>query len=855
MINSKKGYFTMKKDAFALFLALSMFSASPVFAFDTIDADDVLIYDDNTSTLSALEVDEVLLFSANEADYEIVTISTADELISFRDTVNSNLNYSSNKIFKLTNDIDLGGIEWVPIGYNSTYKIGDDLNVLGECAFKGIFDGQGHTVSNFKMTDTSCKCMGFFGTVFLGEVRNFNISDAYIDFNGKNSSQLPEFTGLLSAFSNYAVISNCTVSGDITVTNTSVFDNSAILYTGAVSGIGLAQIDNCSYSGNISVNTLIPAYVGGILGYASESASDYDFTGRISDCTVNANINVCSVSGVSSGGIIGRDSFDFSDISNCSYSDKSSITVTHTYSTENPTSAPIYVGGIAGINRSELSSCYVGECMLKAECESSATVGGIVGKNEYEIDRCVSDADITVDLNRSSIHTASTPAVGGIAGINGSNCNTTSDLSPAGITPVVSNSAVDDNISININSDSSSSTVCGFIVGLCYAPSEIINCACAASDLNISSTNAGVYVGGICGYLNGGAVKYCHTSGTFGENISCATSAYIGGIVGDANLKYFYTYDTSFGVENPQFVKTCFYGGYIENCSSDMDISISDANVICAGGICGYLTNNYTYNGTAYYITATRELGISKCCANGTITVTPSSNTFVGGLVGYSVDGKIYNSYSDATVTVTSDASNTYAGGFVGTVYQNKHDYQEPVAILQNCYSSSIISVPNSYSKLKVGDFSGYIVRSPVTLIYPQFIDCYYVENIAQSGIDGLISISDLSDISALKNWDFENVWYMTDTRPILKHEKSGIYEYSAEDTNITSIIISRPQNNSRLYAAYYDGEQLSDVSSYEISGGNFVNDYFLFLPCDITVTDNFAIYLWSDGNEPLMNK
>lgn len=845
----------MKKIISTLFILSLIFYSSPVFAFVQNDHDDVLIYNDNPPVIEALDIDEFSLSANDESEMEVITISTAGELIAFRDNVNSDINYSANKIFKLTNSIDLGGMEWIPIGYNSSYKTGDNLNILRDCAFKGIFDGQGNTVSNFKMSDGDYTYMGFFGTIHLGTVRNLNISDAYINFNSTDSSQLPQFAGLLSAFSNYAVFSNCNVSGDINIVNSSAFADSVTLCTGAISGVGLAQIDNCTYNGNISVNTLIPPYVGGIFGYASTSTVDFD--AHIRNCSANANIDVKSVSGISAGGIMARDSFDFSEISNCSYSsnNSSSITVTQTYSEQNPEYASVYLGGIAGINSSVLKKCTVGNCSLDVTSESSATVGGITGKNEYEIDLSSSSANISVDLNRSSVRSAATPAIGGIAGINGGNYNTTSNLAPTGITPIIRNSSICDDISINIESDSGSSTVCGFIAGLGYAPSEISNCSSAAYNMKISSTNAGTYAGGICGLLNGGSVKYCHTSGSIGNNISSATSSYIGGIAGDANLKYYYTYDTSFGIESPLFTKAHFYGGFIENCSSDLNISVSGANSICAGGICGYLTNNYTQDGAAYYIKADRELGISKCSSTGIIAVTPTPNTFVGGLVGYSVDGKIYDSYADSSIFVNSDSSNTYIGGFVGTVYQNKHSYPEPTAILQNCYSSGTISLPNNCTKLKSGDFSGYIVKSPITSIYPQFINCYYKDSTTQNHIDGLIPLHDLSDKSAFVEWDFDNVWYMTDSKPILKHEIMGIYEYTAENQRISSLTISRPQNNINVYVAHYTDDRVLDVSVYEISDKNFVNEYFLFLPCNIDISDNFVIYVWNDSNEPLTAK
>ena len=59
----------------------------------------------------------------------------------------------------LTNDIDLENREWKPI-----------------TAFAGSFDGQGHTVSNFKITPTTNNS-GFFGSA-NGTIMNFTLKGA-----------------------------------------------------------------------------------------------------------------------------------------------------------------------------------------------------------------------------------------------------------------------------------------------------------------------------------------------------------------------------------------------------------------------------------------------------------------------------------------------------------------------------------------------------------------------------------------------------------------------------------------------------------------------------------------------------
>lgn len=68
------------------------------------------------------------------------TISTLEELKAFRDEVNAGNTFKGETI-ELANDIDLGGEEWTPIGTQSHQ-------------FQGIFNGNGHTISNLKINSS-----------------------------------------------------------------------------------------------------------------------------------------------------------------------------------------------------------------------------------------------------------------------------------------------------------------------------------------------------------------------------------------------------------------------------------------------------------------------------------------------------------------------------------------------------------------------------------------------------------------------------------------------------------------------------------------------------------------------------
>ena len=96
--------------------------------------------------------------SANE-----YVLDTAEELAGFAELVNSGKSFSG-KTVKLAADVNMAGNTWTPVGITSNK------------GFSGTFDGQGHTISNFKLTTSSGNYgAGFFGNLLGGcVVKNVN---------------------------------------------------------------------------------------------------------------------------------------------------------------------------------------------------------------------------------------------------------------------------------------------------------------------------------------------------------------------------------------------------------------------------------------------------------------------------------------------------------------------------------------------------------------------------------------------------------------------------------------------------------------------------------------------------------
>lgn len=108
-------------------------------------------------------------------------ITSADDLFLMAHNVNSGV--GNTAYYKLTCDIDLGGREWAPIGHYTELE-------KDAVAFCGIFDGDGHTVSNFKITREDTYYIGLFGQVTGGTIKNVNVDSANIDVNFSSSQTI-----------------------------------------------------------------------------------------------------------------------------------------------------------------------------------------------------------------------------------------------------------------------------------------------------------------------------------------------------------------------------------------------------------------------------------------------------------------------------------------------------------------------------------------------------------------------------------------------------------------------------------------------------------------------------------------
>lgn len=134
-------------------------------------------------------------------DNGVYQIGTPSELLWLAGRVNG---VSGNQDAVLTNDIDMTGVKWTPIGTKDS-------------AFKGEFDGQGHFITSLTVSDTSLEYAGLFGYVTdHATIKNLGV---FGEFSGG------EYVGGIAGYSENSEITNCFFIGTVSGTNTNGIAN------------------------------------------------------------------------------------------------------------------------------------------------------------------------------------------------------------------------------------------------------------------------------------------------------------------------------------------------------------------------------------------------------------------------------------------------------------------------------------------------------------------------------------------------------------------------------------------------------------------------------------------------------
>ena len=294
-------------------------------------------------------------------------IATAEQLALLAYETNNET--GGNAHYILTNDICLGGENiWEPIG--KPIDINDDYP-----CFTGTFNGNGHTIS--EMTITNSSYAGLFGLTNGATIENINIYDSNV--HGTK-------TGLIAGSVQNTIVNNCSVQGSIT--NFSQRAGGIVGHCLNESG-ETSKISNCTYN----IGSATGSIIGGIIG-ATEGEGNL----TIENCT-----NYCEIIGqIMAGGILGNGS---ATINNC----------TNHANVTSENSSIFIAGGIAG----QAKNCIITNCFNYNQIVG-AEAGGICGNSvTTEILCCGNMGDVVCNIYNNKLS-----HIGGISSSGGaiSNC-------------------------------------------------------------------------------------------------------------------------------------------------------------------------------------------------------------------------------------------------------------------------------------------------------------------------------------------------------------------------------------------------------------------------------------------------
>ncbi len=691
---------------------------------------------------------------------------TSDNTIKYTSisTIEELKNISLNESCVLLNDIDMGGIEWTPIG-----------TLYGDC-FSGTFDGNGYTISNFKISG-DVEYAGLFG-YNKGNIKNLKLANVVISTHAPENS----YTGCLIGYNDQGVIENCSAEGSI-VTCADEGHN----YSGGLIGYNYAfcekeSVTNCHANVYIDANakaasTSSGSNVGGLIGASSGIVAWCSASGNVTGSSYNTGnySNDTSVGGLIGFNVIG--------------------TVKNSYAIGNVTGSG-NSGGLIGLNQGTVVNCYGKGDVVGGDA------GGLIGRsngstvNSYATGKVIADSHGGNGINYISISNAG-GLIGTVSNILGNyvtiNCYATGN---------VINNAMD---TIQCTGGLFGSIGEGGIVESCYATGNVTS--------DCTGTVHDSYIGHIVGNVDDIDFDYAtlekmyYSEGQIistkvGENIHNQVTNNIGTSETVKNLKSKDWFQQNFSSAKEiriwDFSKgypTLDYE-YISNYSQDKGVIISTkeelialqdqvlilnyslVNDISLEGIQwspiwffgssfegnGYAISNFkitekscfvglfAYNsgiikklgvenfeintqiessfGYAGGLVGSNDFGmLEQCYGNGTVTFASNFDCYVGGLVGRNT-GIVTNSYAAVNVSgSTTDWHRTnfnYVGGLIGC----------SSGIVSYCYSTGDVFSNSADVAGYVGGLVGCVENASVgynNTFYSSIVDCFATGNVSCS--------------------------------------------------------------------------------------------------------------------------
>ena len=551
------------------------------------------------------------------------------------------------------------------------------------------------------------------GTEFVGGLIGYihqdgDVTGQLIDsLSSGNITAEYKVGGLVGWINNSVYVSNCSNEGS-TVTATSYYTEDSVYkvflggyigrgseidncinnadinysekgcYIGGIAGSIYRDMENCSNIGNI--NAPNSSYVGGLVGYVSQSAGSSTFK----NCSNTGNITAVDYVGGLYGSIR-----QYQGVRSANYT-CSLIKLSNT----GTIIGNKFVAGIAGYVYQENTDTYYANQWSKVSAEQLTNTANITGK-EY--------------VGGLFGYIFEDPHAGGQL-IDSTSCGEiTAEYKVGGLVGWIDNSVYVNNCSnegstitaTSYYTDNSVYKV--FLGGYIGKGSEIDNCV---NNANINYTEKGCYIGGLAGWLSID-VANCINNG----NINASKSSYVGGLVGCVSQgagNYNFNNSSNTGsVTGTNYVGGLF--GYIyqrqdvRSANYTCTLSkLSNSGIVIGekfvAGITGYI---YQENINTYYANQWARISAEQLTNTANIT----GKEYVGGIFGYAFEdphnaGQLIDSTSCAEITAEYKV-----GGLVGwidnSIYVNNCSNEGSTITATSFYTE------NSVYKVFLGGYVG----------------------------------------------------------------------------------------------------------------------------------------------------
>ena len=608
----------------------------------------------------------------------------------------------TGKYFMQVCDIDCGGGSLKPAGAYVGVQTGSWSSTYTERPFDAVYDGKGHTLSNFTLqwpdfadilgvsSEYYNYTMGLFPYVKNGTIKNLTVSysptvsSSGADYKGGIVGYAAEASVLSNLTFSGTLTDNCSTSGtyyvgciaggiesesgtyDALTFDGTLNENARSTIAGGVAGyVKAPEASGFKSTSNSKINVTAISSLGGIVGIfeEAEKVRDFTFGGTIEGTTL-------SFGGLRVGGIFGT--FDINDsesvsISNLQTSDGAKIDFTRTGS-----DGTCGVGGIAGeiTGQMKLSGYIVNRATINFVGANTSYAGGIAAYADLDntttsLSNLTNTANVTI--SGSNVGHSYAGGLFGYFSASGSADYEFADCSNSG----------------NISTTSDGAAEAGGLFGNLNGYIVRVNKFRNTGAISATSTDSYAYAGGLVGSDEDGAhqcILALHNSENRASVVASGDSsdtAAAGGLVG-------YQDSDGYGSEHPCIINCCNRG----------TVRAGGKNIYI-GGLIGFCYKDYTTIGASFAVADLAYLGNTF------------SNLYYGGISGHEYT-HVNNWWKLVTGTL-SDAtrlSPSYAYPDAGTHYQATENVSGLVSNLNGAWSSATSavsgSVPSGYSPSQV---------------------------------------------------------------------------------------------------------------------------------------------------------